>query len=283
MQPVTEPYLAPTQHTLQGACDAFQVFVKRKGAITDFLLHPGHGIITGSTLSFVWSEHATIRQLRTRIASSKWVLCGHELLANHPLSRQQGNNQALETDVQASTLQASVVNGHTGRPKVCRPSTIHRHWRKDFRREVSPGHGRGLKRAVATAQAEDSLRAPGRPILRSEKLLFRGKTKVHELHCSGSCFHDVVDLTPHHESRFYGFLVRVCTATGPNVSVTTPPECTNWIACRSWSACRRADLLPSWIGNRSGITNRSGVRRHSCTTLHVKQVAKRSNWQEGKN
>lgn len=140
MQPVTEPYLAPTQHTLQGACDAFQVFVKRKGAITDFLLHPGHGIITGSTLSFVWSEHATIWQLRTRIASSKWVLCGHELLANHPLSRQQGNNQALETDVQASTLQASVVNGHTGRPKVCRPSTIHRHWRKNFTHCTSPGH-----------------------------------------------------------------------------------------------------------------------------------------------
>ena len=170
-------------------------------------------------LSFLWSEHATIRQLRTRIASTKWVFCGHELLANHLLSRQQGNNQALETDVQASTLQASVVNGHTGRPKVCRPSTIHRHWRKDFRREVSPGHGRGLKRAVATAQAEDSLRAPRCPIPRSEKLLFRGKTKVHELHCSASCFHDVVDLTPHHESRYYGFLVRVCTAAGLNVSV----------------------------------------------------------------
>ena len=102
------------------------------------IFHPRHGVITG--LSFLWSEHATIRQLRTRIASTKWVLCGHELLGNHPLSRQQGNNQALETDVQASTLQASVVNGHTGRPKVCRPSTIHRHWRKDFTHCTSPGH-----------------------------------------------------------------------------------------------------------------------------------------------
>ena len=139
MQPVTEPYLAPTQHTLQGACDAFQVFVKRKGAITDFLFHPAQLSVERTR----WP--APVPTLQTRIASSKWVLCGHELLANHPLSRQQGNNQALETDVQASTLQASVVNGHTGRPKVCRPSTIHRHWRKDFRREVSPCHGSGLK------------------------------------------------------------------------------------------------------------------------------------------